>query len=124
MGRGRGSDSVLDLLAAVSKGKATITLEGRPFIHLDADEKTLEVDANGFTAAGLRLQDFGGGKEGPLATLAGPVHVASALSDQGWKLTLCAEGEKVLTMGKGVSRLTGRIRMNPIKARKLLKALR
>jgi hypothetical protein len=123
MGKERGSDSIFDLLAAVSRGKATITVEGHPFIHLDADEKTLEVDANTFTAAGLRLQDLGG-RGGPLATLTGPVHVANALSDQGWKLTLCAEGEKVLTMGKGVSRLTGRIRMNPIKARKLLKALR
>jgi hypothetical protein len=102
----------------------TITVEGHPFVQLDADEKTLKVDADGFTAAGLRLQDFRGDKGGPLATLTGPVRVAGALSASGWKLTLSAEGENVLTMGKGVSRLTGRIRMNPIKARKLLKALR
>ena len=119
-----GSGSILDLLAAVSKGKVTITVEGRPFVRLDADEKTLEVEANGLNAAGLRLQDFEGGSGGPLAALTGPMRVARTLSASGWKLTLRAEGEKVLTMGKGVSRLTGRIRMNPTKARKLLKALR
>ena len=117
----KGSDSVIDLLGAVSKGKATITVGGRTLVHLDADQKTVEVDANGFTEAGLRLQDFGGAKGGPLSALMGPVHIAGALSASGWKLTLRAEGEEVLTMGKGVSRLTGRIRVNPIKARKLLK---
>ena len=124
MTRSDSLSSALDLLATVSKGKATITVGGRPFVQLDADEKILAVDAEGAREAGLRLQDLGEGKRGSLGALTVPMRDAGALSEHGWKLTLSAEGENVLTMGKGVSRLTGRIRVNPLKARKLLKALR
>ena len=116
--------SALDHLAAGSRGKATITVEGRPFVQVDADHRTHEVAAEGAKEAGLRLQDLGEGNRGSLGLLTVPVRVAGALSEYGWKLTLSAEGVKVLTMGKGVSRLTGRVRLNPLKARKLLKALR
>lgn len=116
--------STLDLLAAISKGKATIALEGSPFVHLDADEKIVEVNADGFRAAGLRIRDLAGQKEGMFAALTGPIQIANAMSEQGWMLTVYAGGERVLTMGRGVSRLTGRIGLNPLKTRKLLKALR
>ena len=115
--------AALDLLAVVSRGKATVTVGGRPLVHLDADEKVLEVDADGAKEAGLRLLEFAEQDGGTLAVVRGPLHLASELSQSGWRLTVNAEGKKVLSMGRGVSRLTGRISMNPLKARKLLKAL-
>jgi len=60
---------------------------------------------------------------GPMGVLTGPISIAGALSQLQWKLTLRAEGEVVLRMGKGSSRLTGRITVNPLKTRKLLKVL-
>ena len=116
--------SALDLLAAASRGKATITVKGRPFVKVDADTKILEVDADGIRAAGLRLQDIGRTKGRPLLALLSQARVANLLSERGWRVNLYAEGEKVLTLGSGVSRLTGRIGLNPLKTRKLLKALR
>ena len=116
--------SALDLLATVSKGKMTITLEGRPFVRLDADERSLDVDADGLRAAGLHILDLAGDKEGMIAALTGSIHIANEMSDRGWMLTLHQRGEKMLTMGRGVSRLTGRIGLNPLKTRRLLKALR
>lgn len=115
--------SALDLLAAVSKGKATVTVGGRPLVRLDADEKVLEVDAEGAKEAGFHLLEFAEQGGGTLAMVKGPLHLAGALSQNGWRMTVQSEGERVLSMGKGVSRLTGRISMNPLKARKLLKAL-
>ncbi len=50
--------------------------------------------------------------------------MAKKLSNLGWRLTLYEGGSKILTMRGGASRLTGPIRANPLKLRKLLKALR
>jgi len=116
--------SLLDLLAFVSAGRATITVRGRPFLSINSDEKTLEVEADGAREAGLRLSDLVKLQEGPANALEGSGHLAGALSRLGWKLTLCAGGDRVLTMGSGVSRLTGRINVNPLKLRKLLQTLR
>jgi len=115
--------SALELLGTVTRGKATITVGGRPFVSVDADEKTIGVDAGGLREAGFSIRSLGGKKSGPLAPLAEAVSIASGLSEQGWRLTLQAEGEKVLTLGSGVSRVTARIRLNPLKVRKLLKAM-
>jgi len=116
--------STLGILGIITGGKATITVHGRPMVEVDADEKTLEVDAGGAKELGLRVTDLVRGEGGPLALFTGPVRVAGALSEQGWELTLRSEGDVVLKMGKGTSRLTGRIGISPLKARKLLKALR
>jgi len=116
--------SALDLLATVSKGKATVSVEGAPVAHLDADKRTLEVDANGLRATGLNIWDLVGKNEGMFAALTGPLHIANEMAERGWVLTVYVGREKVLTMGSGMSRLTGRIGLSPLKTRKLLKALR
>jgi len=116
--------SALGLLGVMSGGKATITIHGRPVMNVDADGKTLEVDAEGVKEAGLRLPDLVREGGGPLSALTGSVRIAGILSEQGWELTLRSEGDDLLKMGKGVNRLTGRISASPMKARKLLKALR
>jgi len=116
--------STLELLGVMSGGKATITIRGHPVINVDADEKALEVDAVGAKEAGLRLPDLVREGGGLLSALTGSVRIAGILSEQGWELTLRSEGDDLLKMGKGAHRLTGHISASPMKARKLLKALR
>jgi len=96
---------------------------GLQFIEVNGDEKTLDVEVAVAKRAGMKPLNLAKTNVGPLGTLLGPIRVAGVLSQAGWKLNLRAGGEVVLTMGKGSSRLTGRITVNPLKTRKLLKAL-
>jgi hypothetical protein len=116
--------SLLDLLALVQAGRATIAVGGRPLLSINSDAKSLEIEADGVKEAGLHLSRIVKLQEGSTSMLEGSRHVVGALSRHGWKLTLYAEGDEVLTMGSGVSRLTGRVSLNPLKLRKLLEALR
>ena len=117
-------ESLLTLLALMPAGRATIKVSGRPFLSVDSDKKTLEVEADGAKEVGFRLSEFVRVLEGPVSLLEGSERAIGELSRLGWKMTLYAGGEKMLAMGSGVSRLTGRVRVNPLKLRKLLKALR
>jgi len=114
----------MDILALVSGGRATVTVGGLQFIEVNGDEKTLEVEATVAKQAGIRLTKLAKMKGGPVSTLTGPASIAGVLSQLGWKVNLRSGGEVVLRMGRGSSRLTGRITVNPLKARKLLKILR
>ena len=116
--------SLFDVLALVSAGSATVTVGGLQLVEVNGDKKTLEVEAAAAKQAGIRLSNLAKLNGGPLGALTGPISVAGALSQLGWKLTLRTGGEAVLSMGKGSSRLTGRITLNPLKTRKLLKVLR
>jgi hypothetical protein len=116
--------SFLGLLSFMSGGRATVEVGGRPFISINSDERTLEVETDGAREAGLRLSRIVRLQKGTVGTLEGTERVAGELSRLGWKLTLLAEGEKVVTMGSGVSRLTGRISLNPLRVKKLLEALK
>ena len=123
MGQQSNLKSALGFLAVVSKGKATVSVKGIPLVHLDAETRTLDVDVDGLRTAGLRIRDLVGQNEGVFGGLTGPVRIASKMSDLGWSLAVYAGKEKVLTVGSGMSRLTGRIGLNPLKTRKLLRAL-
>jgi hypothetical protein len=116
--------SLLDLLAFVQAGRATVTVGGHPFLSINSGEKTVEVEADGAKEAGLRFSDLAKMQGGPSSLLKGSGWIAGTLSRLGWKLTLLAEGDRILSMGSGVSRFTGRISVNPLKLRKLLKVLR
>jgi hypothetical protein len=115
--------SLIELLGRIPSGKATVSVGGHPVLSIDADSKTLEVEANGVADAGLRISDLFKLQEGRAAMIEAPVHITGALSRLGWKLTLYAGGDRVLSMGSGVSRLTGHVSMNPLKLKKILKAL-
>jgi hypothetical protein len=116
-------DSLAGVLALLPAGKVKVTVKGHPMISVDADAKTLEVETQGLREAGLRLSELVELGTGTSSLLRGTSRVTGALSKAGWKVTLFAEGERMIVMGSGVSRLTGRISVNPLKLRKLLKAL-
>jgi hypothetical protein len=116
--------SFLDLLALVPAGKATFTVGGLPVLSVDADKKALVVETDGVGEVGLHLSDLVKLQEGTTSMLESSMHVTGALSRLGWELILYAEGEKILSMGRGVSRLTGRVSLNPLRLRNLMKALK
>lgn len=116
-------ERLVRLLALVPAGRATVTIGGRPLLSVDSDEKTLEVDADGAREVGLSLSHLMR-LEGPLGALGESGRVSGALSRAGWKLTLYADGSRVLSMGSGVSRLTGHVSVNPLRLKKLLGALK
>ena len=116
--------SFIDVLAFVTTGKATVAVGGRPFLSVDADARTLEVEADGVSKAGLHLSDMIKLQEGGTGILGSSMKMTGTLSRLGWKLNLYSEGEKVLSMGSGVSRLTGRVSVNPLRLRKLVKLLK
>ena len=122
--REEGLASMVKLLGHIPSGKATVTVGGRPLLSFDADEKTLDVEADGAGEAGLRLSDLVRLEEGKGGAVEGSLHVTGELARLGWKLTLYSGGDRVLSMGSGVSRLTGRVNVNPLRLRKLLKALK
>ena len=93
-------------------------------VSINSDKKTLEVEADGVREAGLRLSDFVKLQGGSVSLLESSGHAIGELSRLGWKLTLYAEGDRMLAVGSGVSRLTGRISVNPLRLKKLLEALR
>lgn len=82
------------------------------------------MEADGVREAGLHLKDLvkleEGGRGGMLV---GSMNATRTLSRLGWRLELYDEGERLFSMGSGVSRLTGRVGLNPLKLRKLLKIL-
>jgi len=121
--RGESISSVLGLLALVSAGRATVTVGGVQLIEVNGDRKTLEIEAALAKQSGMSLSNLAKRNGGPLGALTGPISAAGVLSQLGWKLTLRTGGEVVLSMGKGSSRLTGHITLNPLKTRKLLRVL-
>ena len=116
--------SLIELLGLLPSGKVTVSMSGRPILSLNADEKTLDVETEGMTDAGVHLSDLVKLQEGRGAIIEGPTRTAGVLSRLGWKLTLYGEGDRILSMGSGVSRLKGHISLNPVRLRKLLRALR
>jgi len=114
----------LRVLTLLPAGKVKVTVDGTPLISVDADAKTLDVETDGLKEAGLRLSDLVEMGTGTSSMLRGSGRVSGALSQSGWKVTFRSDGEKMLVMGSGVSRLTGRISVNPLKLRKLLRALK
>jgi len=118
--------TAFDLIGLISAGSATVTVAGRPFLRLDCEGKSVELETDGAKEAGLRLSTVVRveGTGTGASTLRGSAHIANALARQGWRLILYAEGHKVLTMGAGVSRATGRISVSPLGLRRLLDVLR
>ena len=115
--------SMVRLLRLFPSGKATVTVGGKAIVSVDADRKTLDVETEGVADAGLRLASLMNRQGGRGGTIESSMHASEALSRLGWKLTLDAGGDRVLSMGQGSSRLTGRVSVNPLKLKKLLRSL-
>ncbi len=121
--REEGLASIMGLLALIPAGKVTVSVGSRPLATLDADRKMLDLEVGGMEESGVRLSDLIKIRTGAGAALQESMRVSGTLSRLGWKLNLYADGDRVLSMGSGVSRLTGHISVSPRRLRKLLKSL-
>ena len=121
-GREDGLASIMWVLSLIPAGKATVSVGDRPLVFLDADRKILDLEAGGMGESGVHLADFVRSGARPGVSFES-LRVGGTLSRLGWKLNIYAEGDRVLSMGSGVSRLTGHINVNPLRLKKLLKAL-
>jgi len=116
--------SLVELLGAVPSGRMTVSTGGLPFVTVDADSKTLDVDLEKAKGAGLQVSDILRIEGGRTASVRGSVHVAGALSRLGWKLNLYSGGSRVASLGRGATRLTGHVSVNPLRLKTLLELLK
>jgi hypothetical protein len=121
------SNSVADLLSIFASGVLTVDVNGMPFVKVDAESKSVGVEAMGIKECGLRLSKlirFQGGRQkgGIRGLLESSESAARSLSEDGWQFTLYDRGSRVLTMGRGVSRLSGFITVNPLRLGGILEA--
>ena len=116
--------SLVELLGSVPSGRMTVSIGGKPLVTLDAERKTLEVDLEKAKGAGLDISEIIRVEGGRTASIRGSVHVAGALSRLGWRLDLYSRGEKVISLGKGPSRLTGHVSFNPLRLKRVLELLK
>ena len=118
------TSTLLDLLTLFSAGRVTVTAGGYPFLSIRSDEKEIDIDVSGARKAGVNLSEVIKLEEGDESILVSSERAARRLSNLRWKLTLYDAGAQILTMGSGVSRLTARVSVNPLKLKRLLEALR
>lgn len=121
------SQDPIDLLSLFASGKLTINIDGKPLVKLSADSKSLDVEGNRIKECGIplgKVVELESGRGGVAGLVSGSRNSAKRLSDQGWKLDLYDEGDKLATLGRGTSRLLGHISANPTKVKRLLKMLK
>jgi hypothetical protein len=111
-------DTILPLFAS---GKFSVMANGFPALSLDSTSKSLDMELQGMEESGFKLSEIVGHHPGITELLKDSQSLAKALAREGWTLTLYDKGSKALTIGSKVSRLTGHVRVNPLKLRKLLK---
>ena len=115
----------LNLLSFFSSGILTVGVNDLPLLKVDAGTRSVKVEAEGVKECGVSLSniiELQGGK-GVRAMLKSSQSTAKELSEKGWRLTLSDNDSALITMGCGVSRLTGHMRVNPLKLRKVLEIL-
>jgi hypothetical protein len=116
--------TLLDILGFFSAGTLTVTVGGYPLLSVRSDQREVDLEVEGVQRAGLSLSELIKLEEEGKGTLITSEHIAKKLSSIRWRLTLYDRGSRILTMGSGVSRMTGRVRVNPLKLKRLLRALR
>jgi hypothetical protein len=119
--RKSGQITLAELLSIFTSGSFTVSVNGIPALSVDAESRLLNLEAKGVKKSGLKLlnitKEKGKGVAGLLKT---SESTAKKLSESGWRITVYDGSNVVLTMGRGVSRLSGYIHVNPLKLRTIL----
>ncbi|HJU14617.1 MAG TPA: hypothetical protein VJ792_09205 [Candidatus Nitrosotalea sp.] len=109
------------LLDAISHGKVTISVDGKPLMALDTDSKSLDVEMAGLERLGLRISDlFLAGYRGKRVYLKSSGIVRKFVKN-GWRFSLYDKGDR-LVMAGGTSRFGPILRFNPLRLRRILRA--
>ncbi|MDH2900408.1 MAG: hypothetical protein PXY39_05505 [archaeon] len=116
----------LELLSMFESGILTVEVNGFPLAKVDAESRSLDLEAQGIKECGIKLSkliEFETGEKGIKTMISASESTARRLSERGWSLALYDRGSTILKMGRGVSRLTGHIQVNLLKLRKILENL-
>jgi len=121
-------DALLQLLPSLTSGSMTMSVNRHPLLKVDPDTKSLSVEAAGVKESGLKLGNASLSNSREKTSLrnllSSSERLAKGLSRVGWTLTVYDGGTDLLSMGSGVSRLTGHVRANPLRLMKLIRTLR
>ena len=121
----RRAEGSIEILSSFESGVLTIRVNEFPLLKVDADSKSLDVEASGVREAGIKLSEvlqIEGGR-GFRGLVRNSESLARGLSEKGWRLTLYDKGSGILEAGRGVSRLTGYVHLNPLRLRRILESL-
>lgn len=115
----------LDLLKLFASGSLSVGVNGRPLLSMDVESRSVGIEVEGILETGLKLSKLATSNRRPSSAglLKTSLTTAKGLSDIGWRFSINEKGSPVLAMGRGVSRLTGHVRANPLKLRRLAKIL-
>ncbi|HYB75372.1 MAG TPA: hypothetical protein VEC08_00285 [Nitrososphaerales archaeon] len=120
-------DTFLHLLPSLTSGSLTMTVNKLPLLKVDSDSRSLSVEAAGVRESGLKLGEVAlsrNGEKTSLGTLlSSSERLARSLAQVGWTLTVYDGNSDLLSMGRGISRMTGHVSVNPIKLMKLVRVL-
>ena len=122
----KGDADTLMLLSIFESGILTVEVNGSPLVKVDAESRSLDLEAQGIKECGLKLSkliEFETGEKGIKTMISASESTARRLSERGWSLALYDRGSTILKMGRGVSRLTGHIQVNLLKFRRILENL-
>ncbi|HZW54903.1 MAG TPA: hypothetical protein VFF30_01290 [Nitrososphaerales archaeon] len=116
----------IDLLSTFASGILTANVSGIPLLKIDAESRSVGVEATGVKECGIRLSKIvrlpkGGG--GVVEFVKSSESAARELSENGWELSLYDRGSRIVSIGRGASKLTGYVNINPLKLGRLLKIL-
>lgn len=125
-GNTRPAADLIRLLLIFESGIFSIRINGLFFLKVDAKSRSIDIEASEMKEHGIRLSkliEIQTNQKGWRGMLRGTMSIAKELHSRGWTLKLYDGESCIVTMGQGVSRLTGYIRMNPFKIRRILKYL-
>ena len=112
------------LLDGFHSGILTIGVNGRPLAKIDAESHEIDLGTSGVKESGIRLSKLMPERKSLPTILKNSEKMARGLSDRGWKLTLYDDdGGSILSAGRGVSKLTSHMHVNPLKLGKILELL-
>lgn len=115
----------VDLLKIFSAGSISVGVNGRPLLTVDAESRSIGIEVEGIEESGVKLSNFGTPNHRVSFTslVRTSLTTAKDLAELGWRFSLNERGSTILMMGRGVSRLTGHVRGNPLKLRRLARIL-
>ena len=114
----------VDALSLLTSGELVIRVSESPLLSVRSDERTLDIDVTGAKRAGLRLSRIIEAEGARMGVVREAAALGRRLSDVGWTLTLRDGEERLVSLGRGASSLTGHVRLNPARLGRLLAALR
>jgi hypothetical protein len=101
-------------------GSLTITVNSIPLLKISGEAKTVDFEIKGLDEAGIHLADvFGGSKKGVIESIRDSSGLARSLNRNGWTIRIFDAGDRLASLGRGVTPLTGFVWLNPLKVARL-----